>query len=219
VGDGFDFDRLYEFRHRGVDQVARQAVWRPISAHVYQAMGRPRRVLDPAAGRGEFINAVPADERWVVEAVEYDDARYDHEVKVVIGDALDVELPAGHFDGVFVSNLLEHFERQTDVARFLRRMRTALAPGGTIAIVGPNFRYCAKEYFDCADHTLALTHVSVEEHVVAAGFDVLDVVPRFLPYSFRSRLPASERLTSWYLKAPPLWRFLGKQFLVVGRAP
>jgi hypothetical protein len=61
--------------------------------------------------------------------------------------------------------------------------------------MGPNFRYCAREYFDCADHTLALTHVAVAEHLHAAGFEPVKVVPRYLPYSFRSRLPALRTLT------------------------
>ena len=40
---------------------------------------------------------------------------------------------------------------------------------------------------------------------------------RFLPYSFRSRLPANARTTRLYLSAPALWRVLGKQFLVIAR--
>jgi hypothetical protein len=33
-------------------------VWSAIGDYVYERLGRPRRVLDPAAGRGEFINAI-----------------------------------------------------------------------------------------------------------------------------------------------------------------
>jgi hypothetical protein len=75
---------------------------------------------------------------------------------------------------------------------------------------------CPREYFDCADHVLALTHVAVAEHLHAAGFSVGAVVPRFLPYSFRGRLPASPVLTRAYLRHPVLWRLAGKQFLVTG---
>ena len=39
-------------------------------------------------------------------------------------------------------------------------------------MIGPNFRYCSREYFDCADHTVILTHVSMAEHLHAAGFEV-----------------------------------------------
>jgi hypothetical protein len=86
-----------------------------------------------------------------------------------------------------------------------------------LAIMGPNFKYCAREYFDCADHVLALTHVSVEEHLIAADFELQEIVPRFLPFSFRSRLPASARLTRLYLQMPLLWRVAGSQFLLLAR--
>lgn len=214
-----DFKRLYAYRHRGVDQSGRQAVWGEIAPFVYDLMGRPQRVLDPAAGRGEFVNAIAASERWIVDSVAYEEADLDPSVKVVTADIFDADLPAGHFDGIFASNLLEHFESQRDVARFLARMRACAAAGATIAVLGPNFRYCSREYFDCADHTLALTHVAVEEHLYAAGFEIDRVIPRFLPYSFRGILPPSPTLTRLYLKAPAAWRFLGKQFLVLAKAP
>ena len=81
--------------------------------------------------------------------------------------------------------------------------------------MGPNFKYCAKDYFDCADHLLALTHVSVQELLFAAGYKVTEVVPRFLPFSFRSRLPAWPVLTRLYLRTPMLWPLQGKQFLIL----
>lgn len=217
--DTFDWDRLYSYRHRHVQQDRRQAVWDEISVFLYEFLGAPDVVVDPAAGRGEFISAVPSNERWVVDAVDYGDARYPADVKVVIGDVLEVDLPENHFGGVFASNLLEHFASQPDVGRFLRRMHHATAPGGRIAVMGPNFRFAAKEYFDCADHTLALTHVAVEEHLHTAGFDVLKVIPRFLPYSFRGYLPASRKLVRAYLRFRPAWRVLGKQFLVLAEKP
>jgi hypothetical protein len=214
--DGFDYERLYAYRHAGVDQATRARVWVEIANYLFDVLGRPDRVLDPAAGRGEFINAIASRDRWVVDLVDYEDARYDHGVTVVVGDVLSVELPDSYFDAVFASNLLEHFERQRDVAHFLQRMRQAIAPRGCIA---PNFRYCSRSYFDCADHTLALTHTAVAEHVHAAGFEVERVVARFLPYSFRGLLPPSARLTRTYLQVPLAWRFLGKQFLVIARRP
>jgi SAM-dependent methyltransferase len=130
----------------------------------------------------------------------------------------DVELPAAHFDGILLSNTLEHLMNFEDVQRCLRKMHAALRPGGVVAVLGPNFKYCAKEYFDCADHVLALTHVSVQEHLFAAGFQIQSVLPRYLPYSFRGRLPPSKSLTRLYLRNPWAFRLLGKQFLVIAAA-
>jgi hypothetical protein len=212
-----NYQRLYEYRFRDVDQAARTAVWREVACYIYEQLGSPQRVLDPAAGRGEFINAVPAAERWAVDQVAYVEGTYEPGVRTIVADVFDAELPAGHFDGVFVSNFLEHLPEQEAVASFLGRMHAAIATGGRIAIMGPNFRYCARQYFDMADHTLIFTHRAIAEHLYAAGFDPVRVEPRFLPYSFTGRLPPSPALTRRYLRTPLAWKLVGKQFLVVGR--
>ena len=62
---------------------------------------------------------------------------------------------------------------------------SGLKPGGKVDVLGPNFKYCASDYFDCADHILAMSHLAVAEHLFGAGFRVTDVIPRFLPFSFR----------------------------------
>lgn len=213
---GLNYERLYSYRFRAVDQARRQAVWQEIARYAHGRMGAPRRVLDPAAGRGEFITAVPALERWGVDLVSQGipDAAG---VNMIIADLMDADLPDGYFDGVFLSNFLEHLPDQNTVATALGKLRTAMEPGGRIAVMGPNFRYCARQYFDCADHTVPLTHVAVTEHLYAAGFAITAVTPRFLPYSFRGLLPPSPLLTRTYLRAPALWPVLGKQFLVIAR--
>lgn len=207
-----NYERLYEFRFQGVDPVARQRVWNVIAGDIHRKMRHPRVVLDVAGGTGEFIRAVPAEERWMVDRTEFAENLGD--VTLIVGDVAEVELPTGYFDGIFMSNLLEHLPTQDAVADLLQTLRSCLRPGGVLAVMGPNFRYCAKEYFDCADHVLALTHVSVEEHLYAAGFNPLAVVKRYLPYSFRGLLPPSPKLTSVYLRTPMLQAVLGKQFLI-----
>jgi 2-polyprenyl-3-methyl-5-hydroxy-6-metoxy-1,4-benzoquinol methylase len=208
-----DYERLYQFRFRRVDDGRRQRVWDVIAPDVYRKMRRPKIILDVGGGAGEFINAVPAEERWLVDRQVYGEV--DSEVKIVIGDLLEVDLPREHFDGVFISNVLEHLPTQESVGMLLRRLRHFTKPDGVMAIMGPNFRYCAKRYFDCADHTLALTHASVEEHLYAAGFNPLIVRKRYLPYSFTGHLPTFPLLVSAYLKMTPAQSLFGKQFFVV----
>ena len=154
-------------------------MWREIAPFIHEQLGRPQRVLDPAAGRGEFINAVPAPERWAIDQVAYAEGTYEPGVHSVVSDIFEAELPAAHFDGIFVSNFLEHLTTQEAVATFLERIHAATAPGGRIAIMGPNFRYCSREYFDMADHTLIFTHRAIAEHLYAAGFEPERVEPRF----------------------------------------
>jgi Methyltransferase domain len=213
---GIDYARLYEYRFRDVEQTGKLAVWHEIAQYMHARMGAPERVLDPAAGRGEFIRSVPAKERWGVDRVKQGDLEAAN-VKMIISDIMDAELPDDYFDGVWVSNFLEHLPDQDAVANLLAKLRASMTMGGRIAILGPNFKYCQKDYFDCADHTLILTHVAVAEHLYAAGFETESVAPRFLPYSFRGLLPPSPRLTRSYLRRPALWPLLGKQFLLIAR--
>lgn len=211
-----NYQRLYEYRFRGIDQDSRTEVWKEIAPHIHTELGKPGRVLDPAAGRGEFINAVPAQERWAVDQVAYEEGTHDEQVQVIVSDIFDADLPADYFDGVFVSNFMEHLPDQETASAFLERMASVLRPGGRIAVMGPNFRYTVDEYFDCADHTLIFTHVAMAKHLYTAGFEPIRIVPRFLPYSFRGKLPPSRALTRLYLKTPAAWRLLGKQFLLIG---
>jgi len=216
--ESINYPRLYEYRFHGIDQTTRQAVWNEIGPFIYARLGSPMRVLDPCAGRCEFLNAVDRPERWSVDQVDNTEFRAPG-ITSVTADIFAADLPIDFFDGVFVSNFLEHLFTQEDVARFLAKMVTVMQSGGRIAILGPNFRYCSKEYFDCADHTLALTHLAVAEHLYAAGFTVDEVIPRFLPFSFRGALKPSPALTRWYLKMRPAWRILGKQFLILASKP
>jgi SAM-dependent methyltransferase len=208
-----DYERLYEYRFRHVEAARRQSAWDVIAVDVHRKMRSPRVILDVGGGAGEFINAVPAEERWLIDRMIYGDV--DSGVKVILGDLLEVELPKEHFDGVFISNVLEHLPTQESVGSLLGRLRGFTKPGGVMAIMGPNFRYCAKTYFDCADHTLALTHVSVAEHLYAAGFEPITVRKRYLPYSFTGHLPSFPWLVSAYLKMTPAHVLLGKQFFVL----
>lgn len=216
--DGINYQRMYAWRFHGVDQGRRRAVWREIARYVHRRMEAPARVLDPAAGRGEFITAVPAAERWGVDLIGHG-VPENSGVKMIINDIMAADVPSEYFDGVFVSNFLEHLPDQNSVAAVLGRLYDSMEPGGRIAIVGPNIRYCAREYFDCADHSVILSHIAVTEHLYAAGFDVTAVSARFLPFSFRGLLPPSPLLTRLFLRTPILWRLLGKQFFVLGRKP
>jgi hypothetical protein len=85
--------------------------------------------------------------------------------------------------------------------------------------MGPNIRYLAAEYWDFYDHYLPLSHLSLEEGLIQAGYDVHQIIPRFLPYTTRSILPQHPMLIQLYLKLPIVWRILGKQFLLVARKP
>ena len=127
-------------------------------------------------------------------------------------------MPENYFDGVFISNFLEHLSSQEEVASLLERMYACLKPGGRIAVMGPNFKCAAKEYFDFADHNVVLSELGLAEHIYASGFTIKEIIGRFLPLSFRSNsfFPVNKFTVVAYLNMPFAWNFFGKQFLVTG---
>jgi SAM-dependent methyltransferase len=209
-----DFEALYRYRFQDVNQESRNNVWREISEFIHQFSGSPQKVLDPGCGLGEFINYSPASERWASD-LGMNGSTIDKSVKFISGSFLDIELPDDYFDLIFISNVLEHLVSQVEVNDFLQQARRKTRSGGRIIIMGPNYKYCAKEYFDCADHSTILTHISIEEHLVTAGFSLDSTIARFIPYSFRSNLPSNSFITRFYLKMPLIWKIFGKQFLVM----
>jgi hypothetical protein len=211
-----NYERLYQYRFRDVDPGARERVWKVISKDLYERLGSPRAVLDPAAGSCEFISSVPSAERWAVDRIRYVGNELPG-VHFVVADIFSAELPADYFDGVLVSNFLEHLPTQDAVADLLEKLFGVMKTGAKIGIMGPNFKYCAREYFDCADHTLALTHLAVEEHLYAAKLLPVYTNAKYLPYSFRGLLPPSPALTGLFLKLKPAQALLGKQFLVIAQ--
>ena len=212
-----DFDRIYAYRFRGIDPIARDRVWKIVATYIHYRMGYPECVLDPAAGGCQFINAVPSHERWAVDQIGSVTQFADPNVKTIVGDILTIDLPSHHFDAIFLSNFLEHLASPQQVFECLKRLKSSLKDDGIIAVMGPNFRYTSGKYFDCADHVLPLTEISVAEHLYGAGFEPTEIIPRFLPYSFRNAHPALFPLVSLYLKIPFFWRFFGEQFLVFAR--
>lgn len=207
--------RIYEYRFKDVDLNKKNVVWKEIAKYIYDRTNQPKTVLDPAGGMCEFINNLDAPVRWTIDLNEEFVGKYaDQAVKKVIGNNLTVDLPTDYFDLVFVSNFLEHLHSQEEVADFLLKMFTTVKKGGFIVVMGPNFKYAYKEYFDFADHTVCLSEMGVAEHLVGAGFEIVKIHPRFVPMSFRGNLPVNRFLVQTYLRLPVAWRFFGKQFLV-----
>jgi len=210
--------KVYEFRFADLSQVKKDATWALVTRWIESKLGNPKSVLDPAAGRGEFIISSQATERW---ACDLSDQRTSWPTGITtrFGDIYKVDLPEKHFDLIFVSNFLEHLATPDDVYKYLMQLRKSLKPGGKLAIMGPNFRFSTNEYYDFADHLLPLSDRTVEEHLAAVDMKCVRIIPRFLPLAFRSQRFSHPLLVKLYLAVPFLWRFYGKQFFIVATRP
>lgn len=207
---------LYDYRFRKISQKTRDAAWRVIAEDIYQRLGNPAVVLDIAAGRGEFLRFCAAHEKWAIDLACHTWIEANG-VKLVQGNALEVDLATGYFDAVFICNFLEHLNDPEEILRLLKRVHGSLKKEGVIGILGPNFKYAFREYYDFSDHKCPLTEQSVDELLHLAGFRSETLFPKYLPFSFQSHLPTWPWLIKAYIRLPLLWRLFGKQFLVVAR--
>jgi SAM-dependent methyltransferase len=207
---------VYEARFSDVEANRKEAVWRVIVDWLAPYVTGP--VLDVACDRGHFIRNVVAEERWATDL--RDVSAHLKGVRFVQASGLDLRerLPLSHFRTVFVSNYLEHLRSRDDVIEQLRVLHDLLEPGGRLIVLQPNVRYTGPAYWDFIDHHVALTEHSLVEAAQLGGFTTERLIPRFLPYTTKARLPTSARLARLYLRTPLAWRFMGGQTLYVGRA-
>jgi len=215
-----DLERIYQYRFDGIAPATKAAVWRRIASWILRdairlRAGQPvHTVLDPACGDGEFLNACSGRGMALRGCdLRSRSKQLSHEVQFHQGAFQNAVFDHGH-DLIWISNLLEHLPNPEAVQDFLAGCKAALSPGGVITIMGPNIKYCGADYWDFADHLLPLSHFTVLEHLASAGLEVVAVQDRFLPYSFRSRLPTHPRLVQLYLQNSWAWPLLGKQFLI-----
>jgi hypothetical protein len=129
-----------------------------------------------------------------------------------VGNVTDLGfIEGGAVDFAFASNLFEHLSRDV-FADVLDILRVKLASAGTLNILQPNYRYAYQEYFDDYTHVSIYSHISINDFLKANGYDVLEIRPRFLPLTVKSRLPASPWLIKGYLASPI--KPLAKQMLI-----
>lgn len=172
-------------------------------------------VLDLGCGYGDFINSVDAKQRIALDVWDGFPSHLKLGVKPVVSAVTDLSGIADRsVDFAFASNLFEHIS-QADFAVTLRSLARKLSEDGTLTILQPNYRYAYREYFDDYTHVSIYSHLSLADFLRAQGWEVLDVRPRFLPLTVKSRLPVWSPLIWLYLNSPI--KPMGKQMLVRAR--
>lgn len=211
--------KLYRERFDAGEMSKRNKLWRVLCTDFFQRfIPEDSTVLDIGAGYCEFINNIRARKKYAVDLNE--DARCfanrDVEVFVCSASHLDF-LPDNSIDIAFMSNFLEHLQSKEEVLQVLVEVHRVCKPSGRVLILQPNIKYVYGKYWDFFDHRIPLTDKSLAEALVIAGLDIEKIVPRFLPYTTKSRLPQWDFLVKLYLRFPGIWQIMGKQAFVVGR--
>jgi SAM-dependent methyltransferase len=177
-------------------------------------------VVDIGAGYCEFINNIRCARKIAVDLNPEVRRRANPDVEVLNESCTAIaSLPAASVDVVFMSNFLEHLPDKALVLETFREARRLLRPGGRVIVLQPNIRFLYAEYWDFFDHHTPLSDRSLVEGLQLAGLAPTLVIPRFLPYTTKSRLPKAPWLIRAYLRVPLAWRILGKQALVVAVRP
>lgn len=196
----------------------RDAVWKEICRFLQRHYISPQaKILEIGAGYCHFINHIHGRERHALDLFSEIEKYASRDVTTSIGSCIAMEnYENDSFDVVFASNLFEHLNRE-DFLKTLDEIKRVLIVKGRLIVIQPNFKYCYQEYFDDPTHQQIFTHVGLSDSLTSSGFRVIDVKPRFLPFSMKSRLPKLPFLVRWYLNSP--FKPLARQMLVVAEKP
>ena len=211
-----DLRALYHHRF-GTAEVQRSDLWQVLCEDFFQRwVPRDSTVLDIAAGHCEFVNNIKAARRLAVDLNPDLLVRAAPGVEAVVcrSDEID-HLADGSVDRVFISNFFEHVPREV-ILSTLTEARRVLRPDGKLLVLQPNVRYCGRDYWMFFDHITPVDDRALAEAFAATGFDVELNIPRFLPYTTKSRVPSTPALVRLYLRTRLAWRFLGAQAFMVG---
>jgi SAM-dependent methyltransferase len=146
--------------------------------------------------------------------------RLDGEVEFLEQDcSLPWPFPDNSLDVVFTSNFFEHLPTKHVLLATIAEAHRCLKPKGRLIALGPNVKYLTGTYWDFFDHYLPLTELSISELMSLNGFRIEQCIGRFLPYTMSMGYQPEIWKVRLFLRFPIVWRFFGRQFLVIGQKP
>lgn len=170
------------------------------------------------AGYCDFINHIECSCKKYAIDVNPDVKEYAGKKVYAIVD--DIGNLTAHFKKesvslFFMSNFLEHITKE-EISKLLQEEYFLLEKGGRIWILTPNIRYVGGKYWDFYDHITPITEKALIEEAKSIGYQVERCIPKFLPFTTKSRFPQSQWIVRLYLKLMP-WsgKIFGKQSFLV----
>ncbi len=174
-------------------------------------------VMDIGAGYCELINAIKAKRKIALD-INPDIKKYaDRNVKVIVANSTNMKkIKSNSIDVACMNNFFEHLSK-ADIQKTVKEIHRVLKKSGKLLIIQPNIRYCYKDYWMFFDHVTPMDDRSLRELLELNGFKVMESIPKFLPFTTKSRLPKSTSMLRLYLKVPLLWKILGKQMFIYAK--
>lgn len=214
---------LSKIYHRRFVRTAayRNKVWEVLTREFFNQWVAPgATVLDLGCGYGEFINNIAAGKKFAMDLNPDAPKHLDKSVTFLHQDCSATwPLPEDSLDVVFTSNFFEHLPDKESLNRTLRQALRCLKPGGRLIALGPNIKYLHGEYWDFYDHHVYLTETSLGEALEVEGYEIDVITPQFLPFTMVQAPEYPMFFVRLYLALPWLWKWRGRQFLLVTRKP
>jgi SAM-dependent methyltransferase len=204
------------YKSRYVWDDTRTVVWKEIVRFLKKFIPKDGTVLDLGAGYCDFINNVEAKNKIALD--------YSPDLKKYVGEGIKMvnnavtdmsEVSSGSVDVVFASNLFEHLSDE-ELSKTMSETRRILKDNGRLILMQPNYRLSYKTYFDDHTHKKIFSDVSLGTFLVEHGFDIELRMPRFLPFSLKSR-PSIVPVFPWLIRAyihSPFKPFAGQMLFV-----
>jgi ubiquinone/menaquinone biosynthesis C-methylase UbiE len=195
----------------------RAEVWRHIAAYLAPWVDADGALLDLAAGYADVTRSSAAARKVAIDSNPRLPQLVGDNIEAIVGDATDLSaFDEGEFTTVIASNFIEHLDHDI-IDALLDDVHRVLHPGGHLVLIQPNFRLAPRRYFDDYTHRTIWTDTSLSDLLVAHGYRLSRVEPRFLPLTMKSRLSFGHRLVPLYLRLP--YRPLAGQMLLIAERP
>jgi ubiquinone/menaquinone biosynthesis C-methylase UbiE len=194
----------------------RGIVWKEIVRFLDPFLKGKQTVLDVGAGYCDFINNVTAEKRVAID-MSPDFFQYASDGIQTFQTRADQlsGLQDSSVDAAFSSNLLEHLS-DAELESTMKEIKRVLKKGGLFILMQPNYHYSYRNYFDDATHKKVFSDSSLESFLVSYGFNIVKKMPKFLPFSLKSRpglVPIHPLIIRAYIHSP--WKPFAGQMLFV----
>jgi SAM-dependent methyltransferase len=195
----------------------RNALWSVLCTDFFQHYVDSESVLlDLGCGWGEFSNNIVARKKYAMDMNPDAASRLGDNVELLLQDCSQPwTLPDGCLDVVFTSNFLEHLPEKSHIELTIASVKRCLKPGGVFIALGPNVRLLPGAYWDFWDHHVQISDRSLVELLRLNGFSIREQHAGFLPYTMSDGRHPNLLLVKLYLRLGFLWKFFGKQFLII----